>query len=106
MRRLAICLLLFSVLLGAGRLFTGVVYGVDSPVAYLVLKHAPDVRMERAEAGGRPVAAETVLDSEEPQLSYGWLYFGLMRNVPVLVVVMLAASALLLAQAERRRRSA
>ena len=103
MRRLALCLLLLSLLLGAGRLFTGVVYGIDLPVAYLVLKHAPDATMERAEANGRPVAAETVLDAEEPRLSYGWLYLGLMRTAPVLVAVMLAASVVLLAQASRRR---
>jgi hypothetical protein len=106
MRRLAACFLLLSLLLSAGRLFTGVVYGVDSPVAYFVLKTAPDARMERPEAEGRPIAAEIVLDSEEPRLSYGWLYFGLMRAVPVLVAIMLAVSLLLLALDARRRRSA
>ena len=103
MRRLALCLLLLSLLLGTGRLFTGMVYGIDSPVAYLVLKHAPDATMERAEGDGRPIAAETVLDAEEPRLSYGWLYLGLMRTAPVLVAVMLAASIVLLARALRRR---
>ena len=104
MRGLAACLLLLSVLLGAGRLFTGVVYGIDSPVAYLVLKSAPDARMERPEAEGRRIEGEIVLDSEEPRLSYGWLYFGLMRAVPFLVAVMLAASVLLLARRPRRGR--
>ena len=102
MRRLAALLLLLSVLLGAGRLFTGVVYGVDSPVAYLVLKTAPSARMERPEAEGRPIAKEIVLDSEEPQLAYDWLYFGLMRAVPFLVAVMLATSVLLLTTSPRR----
>ena len=79
------------------------VYGADSPVAYLVLKSAPGTRMERPEAEGRPLARETVLDEEEPQLSYGWLYFGLMRAAPFLIVVMSAASVVLLRMRPRRR---
>ena len=103
-RGLAACLLLLSVLLGAGRLFTGVVYEVDSPITYLVLKTTPSARMERSEAEGRPIAKEIVLDAEEPQLSYGWLYFGLMRAAPFLIAFMVAASALLLATRPRRER--
>ena len=103
MRRLALCLLLLSLLLGAVRLSTGVVHGIDAPVAYLVLKQAPDATMERAEAGGRLIGTETVLDAEELRLFYGWLYLGLMRTASVLVAVMLAAFVVLLTQASRRR---
>ena len=106
MRWLAACRLLLSLSLGAARLFTGVVYGADSPMAYFVLKARPDAKIERHEASGRPVSKEIVLDSEEPQLSYGWLYFGLMGAVPILIAVMLAASVLLLVLDARRSRAA
>lgn len=103
MRALAVALLATAILLGAARLFTGVVYGADSPVAYFVIKTAPDARMERPEAKGPPVHDEIVLDTEETQLAYGWLYFGLMRAAPALAAVMVAAAALLLAGSRGRQ---
>lgn len=106
MRALAAALIASALLLGAARLFTGVVYGAHSPVAYFVLKPSPDVRMERPEAAGPPLRAEVVLDEDETQLAYGWLYFGLMRAVPVLVAVMMVLSLLLLALDAGRRRAA
>ena len=106
MRALAVALIVSALLLGAARLFTGVVYGADSPVAYLVLKPSPDARMERPEAAGPPLRAEVVIDEDETQLAYGWLYFGLMRAVPALVAVMLVVSVLLLALDVRLRRVA
>ncbi len=57
--------------------------------------------MERGEANGRPVGADIVLDSEEPSLSYGWLYFGLMRAVPELVAGLLAASVMVAVRSRR-----
>ena len=73
-------------------------------MAYLVLKRAPDFRMERAEAGGAPVEDEIILDTEETKLSYDWIYFGLMGTVPVAVPIMVTVSALLLALGRRRAR--
>ena len=101
MRGLAAALVVCALLLGAARLFTGVVYGADSPVAYFVVKTMPDPRMERPEAKGPPVGSDIVLDTEETQLSYGWLYFGLMRAVPALTAIMIAAAVILLALSRR-----
>lgn len=95
MRKLAAALVLGAILLGAARLFTGVVYGADSPVAYFVLKTSPDPSMERPELRGPPISTEIVLDTEEPQLAYGPLYLGLMRIVPALAAIMIAAAAIL-----------
>ena len=104
MRRSAVLLILLAMLAGGARLFTGVVYGRDSPVAYFVLKSGPDIRMERPEAEGSPLSREIVLDSEDSQLAYGWLYLGLMRATPGLVVVMLVAAGVLLELGARRHR--
>lgn len=102
MRKLAAALILAALLLGAARLFTGVVYGADSPVAYFVIKTAPDVRMERPEIKGPPIESEIVLDTEESDLAYSWLYFGLMRAVPGLDAVMVTAAAILWARSRPR----
>ena len=104
MRALAAGLLVGALLLGAARLFTGVVYGADSPVAYLVLKSAPDFRVERPEASGSALGHEIVLDAEESQLAYGWAYLGLMRAVPVLATLMVGLAAVLVATSGRQRR--
>lgn len=105
MRLLANLLLLLAIVLGATRLFTGVVYGVDSPVAYFIVKTVPDVRMERPEAEGRPIEREIVLDTEESQLAYGWLYFAIMKAVPALLVITIGMSAALYAAAHHRHRA-
>lgn len=96
MRRAALALVVLALLLGASRLFTGIVYAGDEPTAYLVLKHAPDIRIERPEADGLPIGREVILDTEEPSLVYGWLYIETMRAVPVLDGLMLVAAAVLL----------
>ena len=41
LRRLAAGLLVLSVLIGGGRLFTGVIYLADEPTALLVIKREP-----------------------------------------------------------------
>ena len=102
MRGLATALLATALLLGVARLFTGVVYGGDSPVAYFVIKTATDSRAERPEVSGPPVGREIVLDREESQLAYGWAYLGLMRAVPVVAALMVGLAAILQATSRWR----
>lgn len=105
MRRAGLVLLLAALILAGLRLFTGIVYRADEPVAALVLKHQPGPAIERTETPDRPLARDIVLDQEEPRLFYGALYLGAMRAAPVAIVVMLVAAAILLARARPRRRA-
>lgn len=66
MRRLAVVLLVLAVLVGMARLFTGIVYASDAPLAFLVLKRSPAAWIERNEAQVGPVFEQIVLDMEEP----------------------------------------
>jgi hypothetical protein len=104
MRATAVMLFATSLLLGGARLFTGVDYAQDAPIMYFVLKRAPDLQIERTETVQRPVKADVVLDEEESQLAYFWIYFGLMRATPALAGVMVLGVAVLMAASGVRTR--
>ncbi|WP_338664307.1 hypothetical protein VQH23_03895 [Pararoseomonas sp. SCSIO 73927] len=106
MHRLALALLVLSLLIGGARLFTGVVYPLDEPTALLVLKRAPALWIERPEARDRPLPDQIVLDRDEPTLAYAWLYLPLMRAAPALAPALAGAAVLLLAISARRRAQA
>lgn len=96
MRAFALSLLVLSFLIGGGRLFTGVIYPSDEPVALLVLKRAPALWIERPETDGRPLSDHTIIDKDEPSLAYGWLYFPLMRMALPLTTGLAGMAVLLL----------
>lgn len=102
-RKLALGLFALSILLGGGRLFTGVIYLSDEPTALLVLKRGPALWIERPESQDRPLSEQIVLDREEPDLAYGWLYSPLMRLVPILAPGLAGVAVLLLASSRRRQ---
>jgi hypothetical protein len=52
----------------------------------------------------RPVEADAVLDEEESQLAYFWIYFGLMRATPALAGLMILGAAVLMAASGIRTR--
>jgi hypothetical protein len=104
MRATAVMLFATALLLGSARLFTGVDYARDAPIMYFVLKRAPDPQIERTETVLHPVNADVVLDEEEPQLAYFWIYFGLMRAMPALAGLMILGAAVLMAAGGIRTR--
>jgi hypothetical protein len=75
-----VILLVAAMVLTGARLFTGVDYARDAPIMYFVLKHAPDLQIERTETVQRPVETDIVLDKEEPQLAYFWVYYRFRRR--------------------------
>jgi hypothetical protein len=95
----AACFLLVLVLVGV-RLCTGLVFGDDAPVTYLVIK-APGLTMERKATADQPVNRRLVLDEEEPQLVYEKAYLHLMQSAPVLAAVLLAGGVWLIAGRRR-----
>ena len=97
MRTIALTLLVLSMLIGGGRLFTGVIYPSDEPVAFLVLKRAPATWIERPEPDDRPLSEQIIIDKEEPSLAYGWLYFPLTRMALPLAAGLAGVAVLLLA---------
>lgn len=103
MRGLALGLLVLSLLVAGGRLFTGLVYLSDEPTVLLVLKRGPALWIERPEAQGQPLAEQIVLDRDEPVLVYDRLYRPLMRTAPLLAPALAGTAALLLVLARRRR---
>ncbi len=103
MRKLAWILLTLALLVGGGRLFTGIVYLSDEPTALLVLKRSPAAWIERPEAEDRPVSKQIVLDREEPRLVYDGLYVPLMRSAAILVPGLAGIALLLLARSPRPR---
>ncbi|WP_210248463.1 hypothetical protein [Methylobacterium sp. WL103] len=97
MRTFGLALLVLSLLIGGGRLFTGVIYSSDEPVAFLVLKRVPATWIERPEADDRPLSEQIIIDKEEPSLAYGWLYLPLMRMALPFAACLAGAAVLLLA---------
>jgi hypothetical protein len=93
MRVASVILFVAALVLAGARLFTGVDYARDAPIMYFVLKRAPDPQIERTETVQRPVEADIVLDEEEPQLAYFWIYVRLMQATPVLAGLMILAAA-------------
>jgi hypothetical protein len=70
-----------------------------------VLKRGPEPQIERTETVQRPGEADIVLDEEEPQLAYFWIYVRLMQATLALAGLMiLAAAALTAADRIRARR--
>lgn len=104
MRVASVILLVAALILAGARLFTGVDHARDAPIMYFVLKRAPDPLIERTETVQRPVEADIVLDQEEPQLAYFWIYFRLMQAAPVLAGLMILAAAALTAVGRVRTR--
>ncbi len=102
MRKFAWTLLTLALLVGGGRLFTGIIYLSDEPTALLVLKRSPATWIERPEAEDRPSSEQTVLDREEPRLVYEGLYVPLMRSAPILVPGLAGIALLLLARSPRQ----
>jgi hypothetical protein len=103
MRKTAIALLFVALLLGVLRVGTGIVYRSDAPVAFLVVKHAPALAIERTESAAEPVARDIVLDREEPDLFYGGLYRAIMQVAPIAILVLIAGAVLLFARGRRLR---
>lgn len=94
-------------MLGSARLFNGIVCGFSSMTSYLVGKAWPGLAMERAEIDAPPVDRDIVLDFEETQLSYGWLYLVPMRAAPgVAGLSIVTAGVLIGVSAVQRRRLA
>lgn len=106
MRAAIIALVVVAVLLGGARLFTGLVYGADEPVSYLVLKPSPDLVIERIETPTRPARAGRVLAQDELSLPHAGAYIALMRAAPAAAAACLALAAILVALGRRRRPAA
>lgn len=103
MRRLAFGLLVLAFLVGGSRLLAAVNYRSDEPTAVLALKRGLAVWIERPEAQDEPVAGHVVLDEEEPDLAYGWLYLPLMWMAPALAPGLAGVAMLSLVVANRQR---
>lgn len=103
MRAAAFALVALAVVLGAARLFTGLVYGADEPVSYFVLKPGPDAVIERTETAARPVSVDHVLVQDELSLPYASAYIAVMRAAPWVAAASLALAAILAVGAQRRR---
>ena len=104
MRAAALALVAVAVLLGAARLFTGLVYGADEPVSYFVLKPAPDFVIERTATAARPVSDERVLAQDELSLPNAGSYIAVMRAAPAAAgASLLLALGLLVVDRVRRR---
>jgi hypothetical protein len=93
MRGLTLGLIALAVVMAVLRLGTGIVYESGAPIAALVIKTRPGPLVERAESPAYPLAADIVLDREEPQLAYAPLYLALMRAAWGVVAVSLVAVA-------------
>lgn len=92
MRKVGFALLFAAIMLACARLYTGIVYGRDAPVAALIVKRSPDLAIERAETSARPLEREIVVDREEPTLFYGRPYLWLMHAAPAVILVMVAGA--------------
>ena len=80
-------------LLGAGRLCTGLVYGNDENATYLVIK-PPGWSYYRQASWTAPVPRHGILDQDEPGLFYEGVYFSLMKAAPwAMLACLLAAGA-------------
>ncbi|MBE7211339.1 MAG: hypothetical protein INR65_10000 [Gluconacetobacter diazotrophicus] len=106
MRILAGLLLFAAILLAGARLFTGIVYESDAPIAHLVLKPRPAMWVEYPEHDRPPLGRYAVLDTEEPRLAYDWLYEDAVGTVPAVPGLMVVAAAGLLLHRRRRGRNA
>ena len=104
MRVVSVILVVSALVLAGARLFTGIDYGRDSPAMYLVLKRAPNLQIERTEPAEHPVEDDIILDHDDPDLGYFWIYFRLMQAAPVLAGLMLLAAAALTAAGRIRAR--
>lgn len=95
MLKIGACLLVIAIILGAVRLYTGIVYAYDAETAYFVLKHTPSLTIQRRETLDQPVTQDIVLADDELQVAFGDLYVSAMRLVPAFMAVLAAGAALL-----------
>ncbi len=106
MPKASLFLALIAMLLGAARLFTGIVYSNDSESSYYVLKPAPALFIEETETAEAPIGAFTVVFDDELALPFEDENILLMRITPGAVPVLLIGAAWVLRRYQRHDRKA